>query len=869
MKKAAKINRTKPVQSRNRLLAKLYRWDEFLEKAGDLEEAYYLILDEVGHTRARVWLTLQIIKIIPIIAMNCICWRYIMLKNSIKIAIRHLQRHRVYSFLNIMGLTVGLTLAMLIILYVQSEFSYDSWHRDYKRIYRVVQWQPSSSGGYISATAQGPLAPALKSEYPEVESAARLRLVHNILVARENNSHLERNICFASPEIFDIFSLKIVKGTQLLEDPASMIISEKIAFKYFGDKDPVGQILHVGSSGGSMQIVGVMEDMPNNSHFIIDLIIPFSVYAAMRSNDLVDWYPNWFCYTYCKLKSGVDPEKFEQRLSALVRKYESEKEQEMKFMLQPLSKIHLFSHVGHEIGVNGDIKFVVILSSIGFLVLLISCINYTNLSTARSLERLKEIGVRKVAGAQRTQLVKQLLGESIVITVIAFAFGLVLVTVLQPFLNLIVERNLQLSDLLNVSYLFWFLGILVGTSLVAGAYPAYFISSCKPVLTLQRRQSGHSGRNPLRNALVIFQFSISILLIICTVIITGQWKFIHSMDVGYDTEQIVVVRLLDGGARRNAGSIKTELLQHLNIVMASSSSALPNRITSWDGLNWPGRGDASTIVCNYVEVDYDFLELYNIGIEEGRPFSQEYLSDQKGAFMMNEVAVREIGWADPLTRNITHLNRFDAEVVGVVENFHFQSLHDPVDALYLFLSPSTTTHGYLSLKIKGERIGETISFIEDKMKQFSPSYPFQYEFFDEIYNRAYRLERKLKDVLIIFSSLAIFLACLGLFGLAAYTAARKTKEIGIRKVLGASISCITYELSAHFLKWVLIANIIAWPIAYYAMDSWLQNFSYRIQIQLWMFIFASLIVAMIALVTVIYQSVKAATANPVTSLRYE
>ena len=787
-------------------------------------------------------------------------------KNYFKTAFRYIKRHKGSTFLNVTGLTIGLTFAVFILLYVQYESSYDRWNSDYENIYRVVQWQPDSGGGYVSATVQGPLAPTLKEEYPEVVAATRLRIVDDILIARGETSFMENGICFASPEIFDVFSIVLLAGdpSTCLADPASIALSTTQAIKFFGDENPIGQELCLGSTGRVVQVTGVFQDIPKNSHLTMDFLIPFCVYADLRRNDLNRWSPNWFCYTYCRLREGTDAKAFEAKLASIIEKYE---EGEMKLLLQPLSRIHLFSHIGHEIGQNNDIKFVMIVSAIGLAMLLIACINYMNLSTAHSIQRSREIGLRKVVGANRAELVHQFLFESVIITAAAFGLALLLVYFLLPKFGILIGQEIHVSWVINLPTMTWLLLLLMGTSLISGIYPAFILSSLKPISVLGHGLAGKS-RSGLRNILVVFQFGISILLILCTLVIADQHHFIHSRDMGYAKEDILVLYLRDGATRRNIQAVKTELLKHPKIVAVASSDALPNRIVNWDGLNWPERGDANTFPCYYAEVDFDFLDLYKIQIADGRPFSKDF-SDQNGAFLLNETAVKKIEWETSIGKELIHSSKYKGKVVGILRDFHFQSLHNPVAPLYLYLSPNTSGHRYLSVKIRPEDIHETVAFLHEQMARFSPRYPFEHHFFDEIFDRAYRVEQKTAGVFTIFSFLTILIACLGLYGLASFTTERKTKEIGIRRVLGASISGICFMLSRRYFRWILIANLLAWPIGYIVMKAWLQNYAYRINLSVWIFILSSLMALIIALLTVSYQTFKAATANPAASLRYE
>ena len=860
----------KPPRLASRILYRLIEDGIRYGAIGDLEEDFADWVREKGRCRAVLLYWAMIFVLLPGYTRNWIQWRLDMFKNSVKVAFRHFQKHRGFTLLNLSGLTIGLTFAIFLLLYVRYESSYDRWHADYQNIYRIVQWQPNEEGGYVSATVQGPLAPCLKDEYPEVISATRLRVVGNILFTQGERSFLENGICFASPEIFDVFSFELLDGDPsiCLANPASIVLSESMALKYFGDSNPIGKPLRMGRAGSVMEVTGVYKDIPGNSHFVMDFIVPFCVYADLRRNDLNRWTPNWFCYTYCRIQDGTDIKVFEAKIQTLIQKYEEDRDQEMKFLLQPLSSIHLFSHVGHEIGRNNDIKAVLIVASIGFAMLLIACMNYINLSTAGSMQKSREIGLRKVVGATRAELARQLFCESVVITAAAFGFAMVLVWMFLPYFGVLIDQEIRLKGVFNLPTMIWLFILMIGTSLVSGSYPALILSSMKSVCIFGHGFAGRS-RSMFRNVLVVFQFGISILLILCTLIIADQQDFIHSKDMGYAKDHILVVYLRDGNARRNTQTIKTELVKHPNILEVASSTALPNRIFNWDGLNWPGRGDASTFPYYYAGVDFEFLNLYGIDVVDGRPFSREFPSDRKGAFLLNETAIKKTQWETPIGRELIHSSSQTGKIVGILRDFHFQSIHNPVAPLLLYLSQNTADHGYLSVKIRPEGIQETIAFLRERIDHFSPRYPFEYQFFNEVFDKAYRAEQRMGRIFTIFSVLTILIACLGLYGLASFTAERKTKEIGIRKVLGASVSGICYMILCRYIRWILIAAMLAWPVGYMVMNAWLLHFAYRVPMRVSVFLHSGALVLAIAVLSMSYQTVKAASTNPGATLRYE
>jgi putative ABC transport system permease protein len=520
-----------------------------------------------------------------------------------------------------------------------------------------------------------------------------------------------------------------------------------------------------------------------------------------------------------------------------------------------------------EIEANNDMKYIILFSSIAFLILFIACINYMNLATARSLRRGKEVGMRKVVGAQRRQLIVQFLGESVAMAVLAMVFSIMMVLMALPAFNSLVERQLSFNPILNPQLFLGLVFITLFVGLFAGSYPSMRMSGFRPISVLSGAFTRSSRGSLLRYVLVLVQFSITIILIICTIAVREQLKFIKNMDMGYTKEQVITLPVRGGSIRQSIQTIKTELLQYSDIIAVSTSGRLPNNIDTFTSRDWTGRNPNEPIPIYYNTADYDFIDLFGMQIVQGRNFSRDFPSDEKGVFLVNEAAVKVAGWESAIGRKLTHWRGDTGEIVGVIKDFHLHSLHRPIEPLYVFLDIRTFSN--ISIKVKSANIPATIDYVEGVMKKFSPSYPFSYSFFDEEFERAYFTEQRMGRVFSSFAVLAIFIACLGLFGLSAFAAEQRTKEIGIRKVLGASDSKIFLLLSREFMRWVLLANIIAWPVACVVMNKWLQNFAYRIHIGIVMFLISGGTALLIAFLTVSYQSIKSAQANPVESLRYE
>lgn len=831
---------------------------------GDMIETFQQIVNWKGLFRAQIWFWIQCLKALLYFLIDESHWRIHMLKNYLWINLRNLKKNSTFSLMNLLGLAVSMTAFILIAVYVQYELSFDKHYENADRIYRVIR-----EGRAFTPAALGP---ALKEKIPDVASMARMIRQSDTLISYEQKHFLEEEFYWADPEVFEIFYRPFLSGDhqRALEDPFAIVLSRRTAKKYFGNSDPMGKILTV-SDRYEFKVSGIFENIPANSHFVMDAVVPYDTYFRVTDNDINSWRSN-FSYTYFLMREGADPEVVANQISPLIEvpllKAAGVKAPYPKYyLIQPMTEIHLHSHLMQEIGPNNHIKYIILFSSIAFLILFIACINYMNLATARSLKRGKEVGVRKVVGAQRGQLIVQFLGESVAITVLAMILSMMMVFAALPAFNRLVERHLSLNLVHNPRLFVGLVFITLFVGLFAGSYPAVRMSGFRPISVL----SGVFGRSAkgssLRNVLVLVQFAITIFLIICTIAVRDQLKFIKTVDMGYAKEQIITMPIRGGSVSQNIQSIKMELLKNSDIVAVSTAGCLPNNIDTFTSRNWTGRDLEEPIPIYYNTADYDFIDLFGMQIVRGRNFSRDFPSDEKGAFLVNETAVKVAEWEDPIGRKFTHWSGERGRIVGVVKDFHLRSLHSPIEPLYIYLSESDFSN--VAIKIKSTNIPATIDYVEGVFKKLSPNYPFSYSFFDEVFERAYFTERRMGRVFGAFAILAIFIACLGLFGLAIFAAEQRIKEIGIRKVLGASVLKIFMLLSKEFIRWVLLANFIAWPIAYFAMNRWLQNFAYRINIGIVAFLISGGTALLIAYLTVSYQSIKSARANPVDSLRYE
>ncbi|MCJ7582126.1 MAG: ABC transporter permease [Candidatus Aminicenantes bacterium] len=794
-----------------------------------------------------------------------------MFRNYLIIAFRNIKKNKVYSVLNIFGLAIGMAVFILIFLYVQYELSFDRWHQNADRVYRVVQTQPGNMylGSDRFAVTAAPLAAALMQEYPEVVAATRIDNLRESSFSYGDKKFVENSALWADPNFLKIFSIELLSGNPetVLSDPHSILFSESMAKKYFDNADPLGKTI-LYNEKHDMVVTGIYKDLPKNSHFTMDIVIPFDAQKTFSNRNLDTWGSSSY-FTYFLLQEGADPEALEDKFPALLEKYSKGKGLDnTKYYLQPLTQIHLHSNINFELAPNSDIKYIYLFSSIALLILLIACINYINLATARSAKRSKEVGLRKVVGAHRHQLFRQFLGESTLITFFALLLTLGLIALSLPAFNRFVEREIAFNPTHNLGLL---LGILITFALVAllaGGYPAAHISRFRPISAL--KSSSERGKKSVffRNTLVVFQFLISILLILSTIVIRSQLRYIQNKEMGYNREHIVVLRPRDENLRKQIDVFKTNLKGNPDILNVSASSSLPNHVSSSEFADWPGKPEDLDIPIYVCEGDYDFVDVFELKMALGRNFSRKFPSDANGAFLINESAVKVIGWDSPIGQEFGWENEEPfGQVVGVLKDFHMHSLHQEIEPLYVSLRSDISS--YVSIKIRGENIPDTLAFIEETFKPFSPTYPFEFSFFDEVFDRAYKAEQKIGSLFNTFSLLTIFIACLGLFGLASFTAETRTKEIGIRKVLGASVPSIIQLLNQEYVKKVILAALVAWPLGFYSMSRWLQNFHYRIKLGVIPFLAAGLIALAIALITVSFQTFRAAAANPADSLHYE
>lgn len=810
-----------------------------------------------------------------------------MLKNYFNVALRNLVKHKFYSLINILGLSIGLTCFLMISLYVVDELSYDSFHADGERIYRMDFSGNLNGSEFITALASAPAGPTMPEEFPEVESATRIRGTGNWVIKRKNedNSYNEDEVAFVDQNFFEFWSFNLVKGdpATCLERPNTLVINQSMADKLFDGEDPIGQVV-VLDNDEDWEVTGVYEDMPSNSHFTYN----FMLSMASREEAQQKFWMSFNFNTYLKLQEDTNPNELEAKFPDLIQKYIGpEIEQFMGatmeeffeagnragFYLFPLTDIHLKSDKLGELGPNGDMKYVLIFTAIALFILILACINFMNLSTARSAGRAKEVGVRKVMGAYKSQLRKQFLTEAFLITLISILIAYTLSILLLGQFNTLADKAMSLDSLFSLSFVGIMFLVLITVGFLAGSYPAFFLSKFRPVEVLKGKLNLGLKGGGLRSTLVVIQFCVSIIMIIGTAIVYQQLSYIQNKKLGFSKDHVLMIHdpWMMGDA---AESYKNEVLGHTSVQLGTMSSFLPVPSSNNNNLWFPGANPTKdeSYVFSEFRVDHDYLSTLDIEVKEGRDFSREFLSDSS-AIILNEAAVERLGWDEALGMKLSTYGGSQENprvetytVIGVVKDFHFQSLRNRIEPLVFELGRS---RGYLSLKIDGQNIPNTVDYLQDKWIEFAPGQPFQYSFLDQRFNDMYENEQKLGKIFSVFAFLAIFIACLGLYGLAAFTAEQRTKEIGVRKVLGASIMSIITLLSKEFLKLVGIAFLIAAPISYYFMNSWLRDFENRTNINLMVFLLAGIVALVIAWVTMSFQSWNAARVNPAKSLKDE
>lgn len=807
-----------------------------------------------------------------------------MIKNYFKVAIRILFRQKGYSFINITGLAIGIASFLLIMLFVNNELSYDSFNKNADHIYRVNLRYHMGTNQFELDLGPVPLAQTMKHDFPEVEETVRLYHTNYrgwiTYVSIGEEEFREEGFLYADPGFFKVFTCGLVRGDPetALKDPNAIILTEATAARYFPNQDPMGKTLTV-QDGTIYKVTGITAGMPVNSNIRFDLLANFTSHKKSRD-------PEWYdtaVITYILLKKGASPERLAEKLPDFSKKYVAPVLSRgfgisyddfiaagnvFGFFLEPLSDLHLRSEVGNRLVPNGNISTVYIFLAIAIFILIVACINFINLATARSLQRANEVGVRKVVGSDRKSLIFQFLSESTVIVIISFLMALGAVWMLLPEFSSLMGKPLS-TDIFSA----WFFvpGLMLFCLLLgvfAGGYPAFLMSSFRPVSVLKGKSRWGERGKGFRNILVVFQFVTSIVLIIGTLVISSQMNYMKNKDLGYNRENVIVVHSAHKIIPRQK-SFKDRILQNPKVLNATYTDSLPEILLEIKNFKTENRqtGEEHTMVT--VMSDVDFADTYGLELISGRFFSKEFTTDS-AAVLINEAAVKALGIKDPLNERVVYMAKTPVpmNIIGVLKDFHMQNLHEPIQPMVVML-PRKYPSVILSVRVAPGEIQNTLAFLEETWKQFVPGQPFEYVFFDETFDETYKTTIQAGRIFSAFAGLGIFIGCLGLFGLSSYIATRKTKEIGIRKVMGASEPVIVMLLFREFIKWIFVSILVAWPVAYYFMDSWLQDYAYRIELQAWMFGAAGILALIISLGTVSFQSIKAARANPVDSLTCE
>ncbi|MBN1272913.1 MAG: ABC transporter permease [Candidatus Aminicenantes bacterium] len=828
---------------------------------GDMEEEFFLRSQEMGLCRAKWWFRFQVLQSLPRFLRNSLVWSFVMFKNYFIVALRNVKKQKGYSFINIAGLAVGMAVCILILLVVRDEFSYDRFHEKADRLYRVIRVDNRDTDQRRIALTQAPLADALKQTFPEIEEAATFNYSGgSIRISDEYFPGIR--ISLTDPSFFRMFSFDFLRGDPdtALNDPHSVVITEEESEKFFGPKDPLGKVLEFRGLV-DLKVTGVFRK-PRHSHIELGLIMSKELYRE-AGVDIQTWQR--FNYTtYVLLRKNVRPEDVNSKLFTFLDSIFSA-DTRMALELQPLKRIYLHSGFDYDVMIRtSDIRLSVILSIIAIFILVIACVNFLNLATARSEKRMREVGLRKVVGASRSQLIRQFLSESVFLAFLAAAVAVILVEFSLPFFNNLLQKDMTLFGTMSPGMIFSLCAIAMITGLAAGVYPAFVLSSLQPVCTVQGKPK--KGRNFLRRLLVVSQFAVSLILVILTVVVYKQLHYMQHKKLGYDKENLVCISL-DQENKGRYSALKNSFLSMPQVENVAAAMNLPNwQGPSYNLENWEGKESDSSIQMHHGYVDYDYFETYKMEIIQGRGFSKEFSADKRTSLIVNEEAVRRMGMEDPIGKQLDTLDG-PGRIIGVVKDFHFDNLRNKISPMLFQLEPANTR--FVIVRIQPGNIQRTINSLEKRWKEVVSNQPFRYAFLDDVLNLIYIFEITIGKTILFFSGLAVFIACMGLFGLASYTAEQRTKEIGIRKVLGATIPNIMAILSQEFSKRVVLAGLIACPLAYLGAGMILSHYAYRTSLDVLIFLLPVVGAFILAFFTVSFQSVKAALSRPVDSLRHE
>ncbi len=865
------------------ILTKFTEYNDKFHSVGDFQENYSRIVGSGSVIKAKLWYWSQVLKSIVPFCAHSIRKSLRMSKNYIKITLRNIKRHKGYAFLNIFGLAVGMTVCILIMLYVNHELSYDKFHKNSDRIYRMSTSYKVGDTERASAGTPGAVSKTASEEIPEIESAIRifdpLAFINRMIVKFGEILFEDDGILVSESNYFEFFDFEFIKGDPgtAITQPGSIVITESTAARIFGDIDPIGKLINIENPRlaiSDFNVSAVIKDIPDNSHFSFKYMVSTSSLDSLWRSITTSWGTD-ICGTYMLLKNDVNTADLEEKIIKLYRQNTNgngdTRTSDRRFHLMKMTDIHLKSHLRNEPGVNSNISYLYSFSLIAFFILTIACTNFMNLMTACSANRAKEVGMRKVLGAVRGQLIKQFICESLIFSLLGLLLAIVIASSLLPAFNSIAGLNLSTNDMMssNILVLLFFMAIITG--IFAGSYPAFFLSSYKPIITLKGTSGNMFRKIFFRKVMIIFQFTVSVALIAGTIIVYKQLHFMRNKTLGFDKEQTLVVVSRERSNWTREEIIGNSFTTNPNIFEYTASSSVPGSNMNALYSQPEGYEGDTRFLIKTLAVDYNFLPMYKIELLNGRIFSPDFSTEYVNC-IINETAVTMLGWEDnAIGKNIQseYHNNAQLNVIGVIKDFHQFSPARKIEPMIIYLRPDDVPYPlFISLKVNTDKVSETVSFIKARMKEFEPARDFEYFFLDEHYDSQYRKEDKISTIFTYFSFLTVFVACLGLIGLAAYMAEQKKKEISIRKVLGATEGGLIYKFSHSFTANAIIGNIIAAPITYYLINKyWLINFSYRTSISPWIFVLTGIIAICIALISVGYQAIKAAYSNPVHCLR--
>ncbi len=789
-----------------------------------------------------------------------------MIKNLIKTALRHIRKHAGYSLLNVIGLTLGISSALFLIIYVSDELSYDRYHENADRIYRVSSKITETDDQFTWNVAQVPMGPQVVQDYPEVQSFVRFINMPRALYKFEDKEYIEENFYYVDSTLFDIFTYKVIRGEvkSATRDPKKIILTETVAVRYFGNADPIGKTLTAGEN--TFEVTGIIEDVPSNSHFRFDAV-------AARNNlpkQLGTW-GNFGVFTYLLFPRDLDVKAFETKIQGMYDAHMKTIFEPLKikieYILEPITRIHLYSTNPGEPEPTGSITYVIIFGIVALFLVMLAAMNYMNLATARSANRAREVGLRKVVGSRRGPLVAQFLSESVILTIVSLIISIVLLIILLPKFNLLAGKSFNLAILYSPVVIISVIGVVLIVGILGGSYPAFFLSRFNPATVLKGEITQGSAGSLFRKILVVIQFTISVAMIVCTLVVFRQLKYLKSMDQGFDQENVLTLQL-DQGMVRKYPVLKLALLENNDIKYVTSTNTPIGEGSGKVIFNMETDQGMAQRGINFAVVDHDFVDALGIKIVNGRDFQQDMPSDTISSVVVNETLANRLGWRDAIGKKVVLGDGafINARVIGVMKDYHQTGMYNMIESLMLVYRER---NNIIYVKLIGKNTKQIISFIENKWKEVFPDQPFTYTFLSQRFNRQFEADEKRGLIFTMFTMLAILIACLGLFGLASYMVEQRTKEIGIRKVFGANEGVVIRLISKDFLILVTISIIIALPVAYYFMSNWLENYVYRTKIGVLLLCVAAILTIVITFITISFKAYQAAAMNPAYSLKTE